>query len=59
MKKFIFTVPRQKSENLYKAVYKSANSKKLENNISTRFPLIPVTLHFQAHFQNITLQTQL
>lgn len=42
MKKFIFTVPRQKSENLYKAVYKSANSKKLENNISARFPLIPV-----------------
>lgn len=42
MKKFIFTVPRQKSENLYKAVYKSANSTKLENNISARFPLIPV-----------------
>lgn len=42
MKKFIFTVPRQKSENLYKAVYKSANSNKLESSISTCFPIIPV-----------------
>lgn len=42
MKKFIFTIPRQNPQNLTSDIYKSADSKKLENNISTCFPILPV-----------------
>lgn len=42
MKKFIFTIPRQNPQYLTSDIYKSADNKKLENDISTSFPIIPV-----------------
>ncbi len=42
MKKFIFTIPRQNPQYLTSDVYKSVDNQKLENNIPTSFPIIPI-----------------
>mgnify|MGYP003537075687 CR=1 FL=1 len=42
MKKFITTISRRPLERTEQGVFRSENSKKLENVIYTRFPIIPV-----------------
>jgi hypothetical protein len=42
MKKFITTISRRPLEKTEQGVFRSENSKKLENVIYTRFPIIPV-----------------
>ncbi|MBQ5883529.1 MAG: hypothetical protein IIW72_03275, partial [Clostridia bacterium] len=42
MKKFITTISRRPLEKTEQGVYRSENSKKLENVIYTRYPIIPV-----------------